>query len=135
SSGGVPGFSYWPSSPDPSRVRKVTPDGVVTTILAKAISGFSGDGGPATSAQLSGPGPVAVDRAGNLYIADLRNNRIRKVTPDGVIRTIAGNGIEGFAGDNGLATLAEIRPPLDLFVDSSNNVYILEDGTALVRKI
>ncbi len=119
---------------DPSRVRKVTPDGLITTILANTISGFEGDGGPATSAQLSSPGPIAVDAAGNLYIADYRNNRVRKVTPDGMIRTIAGNGIFGFAGDGGPAPSAEIRPPLDLFVDGSNNVYILQDDEH-VRKI
>jgi hypothetical protein len=120
---------------DPSRIRKVTADGLLTTIVANSISGFAGDGGPARFAQLAQPGPLAVDTAGNLYFADYVNNRIREVTADGVIHTIAGNGIQGFAGDGGPATSAEIDPPIDLFVDSLNNVYMLEDGTGRVRKI
>ena len=118
---------------DPGRVRKVTPEGVITTIVANNVSGFAGDGGQATSARLWQPGPIAVDTAGNLYIVDYGNNRVRKVTTGGVIRTVAGNGTRGFAGDGGPATAAAIRPPLDLVVDRSNNLYILEDG--LVRKI
>ena len=120
---------------DFSRVRKVTPDGIITTIVANTVSGYSGDGGPTKSAQLSGPGPIAVDAEGNLYIADYRNNRVRKVSADGVIRTVAGNGIDGSAGDGGPATSAQIKAPLDLAVDSLNNLYILEEGTQLVRKI
>jgi sugar lactone lactonase YvrE len=122
----------------PSSIRKVTPDGVIATIVANAVSGFSGDGGPASSAQLSAPGPIAVDSEGNLYIADYLNNRIRKVSADGVIQSVAGNGTQGFSarvGDGGPATSAEIRPSLDIVVDSSNNLYILEEGTGLVRKI
>lgn len=120
---------------DFSRVRKVTPDGIITTIAANTVSGYSGDGGPAVSAQLSQPGPIAVDAEGNLYIADYRNSRIRKVSADGVIRTVAGNGIDGSAGDGGPATSAQIKPPLDMAIDGANNLYILEDGTGLVRKI
>jgi len=120
---------------EPSSVRKVTPDGVISTIVGNTISGYSGDGGPATSAQLSQPGPIAVDTGGNLYISDYRNARVRKVSIDGTIQTVAGNGIDGFAGDGGPATSAQIRSPLDMVLDSSNNLYILEDGTGLVRKI
>jgi sugar lactone lactonase YvrE len=120
---------------EPSRVRKLTPDGVLTAIVGKTIRGYSGDGGPSTAAQLSGPGPIAVDTSGNLYIADLSNARVRRVSREGIIQTVAGNGIEGFAGDGGPATSAQIRPPLDLFVDSLDNLYILENGTGLVRKV
>src|ERR1035441_4942318 len=85
-----------------SRVRKVS-NGVVTTVAGSGGPGFGGDNGAATSAQLFFPSGVAVDSAGNLYIADSANNRIRKVS-NGVIATVAGNGTQGFSGDNGLAT-------------------------------
>ena len=113
-------------------VRKVTSNGVLTTIL-NTISGFAGDGGPATAAKLSGPGAVATDAGGNLYIADIRNGRLRKVTADGVISTIAGNGRYGLAGDGGPADSAETGLLRDVVIDSSDNIYIL-DGMR-VRKI
>jgi sugar lactone lactonase YvrE len=116
-------------------VHKMTPDGTITTILGNTITGFAGDGGPATSAQLSIPGAIALDKAGNLYIADPYNARVRKVGNDGVIRTIAGSGFPGFTGDGGPATFAEIGYPGlgDIFVDSSNNVYFSDSQR--VRKI
>jgi len=117
-----------------SPIRKVTPDGLITTIGGGTISGFAGDGGPATLAQVSNSlNGIAVDRAGNLYIADTRNGRVRKVTADGVISTIAGNGVNGSAGDGGPATSAQMKAPVDVFIDRFDNIYIL-DG-ALVRKI
>ncbi len=116
-----------------NRVRKVTPDGVINSILANTIGGFAGDGGPATSAKLSGPWAVALDAGGNLYIADTRNGRVRKVTPDGVISTIAGGGAFGVAGDGVPATSAEMRGVRDIFIDSSGNIYVLDD--IRVRKI
>ncbi len=90
-----------------NRIRKVTRDGVISTVAGNGIRGFSGDGGPATSAQLSYPSGVAVDTAGNLFIADYSNNRIRKVTPAGMISTAAGDGTPGFSGDGGPATSAQ----------------------------
>src|SRR5438067_1839147 len=78
--------------------------GIITTVAGSGTYGFSGDGGPATSAQLSGPYGVTVDVAGNLYIADVYGSRIRKVTAGGVISTVAGNGTYGFSGDSGAAT-------------------------------
>src|SRR5437870_12356406 len=80
--------------------------GVVTTVAGTGQAGFSGDRGLATTAQLNFPGGVAVDANSNIYIADLNNQRIRKVTPSGIISTIAGNGTPGFSGDAGLATRA-----------------------------
>lgn len=76
---------------------------IITTVAGNGTQGFSGDGGPATSASLSGPVGVALDGAGNLYIADRINDRIRKVNPAGIISTVAGNGIRGFSGDGGPA--------------------------------
>ena len=84
------------------RIRKVTPAGIISTVAGNGQSGFSGDGGPATSAQLSGlggGGAIAVDSGGNLYIADPGNNRIRKVDTKGTISTVAGNGASDFSGE------------------------------------
>src|SRR5262249_19006258 len=97
---------------DNQRIRKVTPDGVITTVAGNGTAGFNGDGGPAISAQLNSPWAVAVDTAGNLFITDNGNNRIRKVAPDGIITTVAGNGTTAFSGDGGPATSAGISLPL-----------------------
>src|SRR5262249_20621834 len=86
------------------RVRRVGPDGVITTVAGNDTPGFSGDGGPATAAQLSEPRGVAVGPDGSLFIADLGNRRVRRVGADGVITTMAGNGTPGFNGDGGPAT-------------------------------
>src|SRR5207237_3311298 len=83
---------------DIHRIRKITPAGVMTTVAGNGTGGFSGDGGSATSAQLFYPAGITVDAAGNLFIADTRNQRIRKVTPNGIITTVAGNGGAGCGG-------------------------------------
>jgi sugar lactone lactonase YvrE len=110
------------------RIRKVTPAGIITTVAGNGTPGFSGDGGLATTAQLSGPSAVAVDAAGNLYIADSSNNRIRKVTPAGVISTVAGNGssccLAPSGGLGGQATAAPIAYPVGIAVDGAGNLYI-----------
>jgi len=116
------------------RVRKVTPAGTISTVAGNGSFGFSGDGGPATSAALFGPDGVAVDSAGNLFIADSANARIRKVTPAGMISTVAGNGTLGFSGDGGPATSAELSGPLGVAVDSAGNLFIA-DGYTRVRKV
>jgi secreted PhoX family phosphatase len=117
-----------------NRVRKVTPSGVISTVAGNGFSGFSGDGGPTTSAQLS-PWEIAVDMAGNLFIADSDNNRVRKVTPGGVISTVAGNGASGFSGDGGPATAAQINSPTGLAVDMVGNLFIVEEHGYRVRKV
>jgi len=117
-----------------NRVRKVT-GGVISTSAGNGTAGFAGDGGPAVSGQLYFPAGVAVDGAGNLYIADTRNNRVRKVTADSVISTLSGNGTAGFSGDGGPANLAELYGPSDVVVDAAANVYILDRGNGTVRKI
>jgi len=99
------------------RIRKVS-NGVLTTVVGTGTLGFAGDNGPATYAELSAPNGVAVDPAGNLYIADTGNNRIRKVT-NGVITTVAGNGTAGLSGDNGPATNAQLNRPKGVAVDSA----------------
>jgi uncharacterized protein (TIGR03437 family) len=116
-----------------NRIRKVS-GGIVTTVAGGASAGFSGDNGPATSATLSKPLGVAVDAAGNLYIADSLNNRVRKVS-NGVITTVAGTGVIGFSGDNGPATSAELYLPWGLAVDSAGNLYIADEENHSVRKV
>ena len=109
----------------------------ITTFAGNGTSGFSGDGQPANTAVLSSPFAVAVDSAGNLYIVDNGNQRIRKVT-NGTINTVAGNGTSGFAGDGiagGAATSGEIRDPSGVAVDSSGNLYIADTNNSLIRKV
>jgi trimeric autotransporter adhesin len=117
------------------RVRKITSDGVITTIAGNGTSGFGGDGGKAASAQLSMPSGIAVDSAGNLYIADWGNNRIRKVTAEGVITTVAGNGKDGYSGDGGQAITARLSGPFGVAVDSAGNLYIADPGNHRIRKV
>jgi len=116
-----------------SRVLKVS-NGVVSTVVGNGMPGFGGDNGAATSAQLFFPSGVAVDTAGNLYIADSANNRIRKVS-GGVITTVAGNGTQGFSGDNGLATNAQLNFPSGVAVDSAGNLYLPEPYNNRIRKV
>ena len=116
-------------------VRKVAPDGIITTYAGTGTAGFSGDTGPATSAQLSQPQGVAVDAAGNLFIVDTSNSRVRKVTPGGIITTVAGNGLAGYTGDTGSATSASIRNPLGLAVDAMGDLFIADYGNNVVRKV
>jgi len=116
------------------RIRKVQ-GGVITTVVGTGTAGSAGDGGPAISAQLSYPIGVAVDGAGNLYIADQSNHRIRKVV-GGTIYTIAGNLTQGFLGDGGPATAAEMYWPQAVDVDSAGNtVWVADRGNYCVRKI
>jgi uncharacterized protein (TIGR03437 family) len=117
------------------RVRKVTPDGLVRTVAGTGVGGFSGEGGPATSAQLSFPFAVAVDGSGNVYISDQGNHRVRRVGTDGIIRTVAGNGTAAFSGDNGAATSASLDTPAGIAVDSAGNLYIADYNNARVRKV
>jgi uncharacterized protein (TIGR03437 family) len=97
--------------------------------------GYAGDGGPAASAELNVPVGVAVDNTGNLFIADPGNERIRRVTPTGVISTVAGNGVLGIAGDGGPATGAEINSPYGIAVGTGGKVYFSEGGAGSVRVI
>ena len=117
------------------RIRKVAANGVISTVAGSGTRGFGGDGGPAASAALDAPWHLTVDGAGNLHIADTRNHRVRKVTPDGVITTVAGNGAPGFSGDGGAATAARLRFPTDVAADSAGNIYVADGDTDRIRKV
>jgi len=117
------------------RIRKIAPGGSVSTVAGNGTAGFSGDGKPATSAQLNGPSGVAVDPSGTIYIADTNNNRIRVVTPDGLMYTLAGNGNAGFFGDGGMAIKAALHAPQGVAVDSLGNFYIADTLDQRVRKV
>ena len=114
-----------------NRIRKVS-NGVITTVAGNGSIGFSGDGVTATIASLSQPEDVAVDSAGNIYIVDTNNNRIRKVS-NGSITTVAGNGTLGFSGDGGPATAAQLSNPSSIALDAAGNIYIADQ--CRVRKV
>ena len=124
-------------------IRKVSIDtGIITTVVGNGVDAgsatgtFSGDGGPALLAGINHPNGIAVDGAGNLYIADTLNQRIRMVSAaTGIITTIAGTGTGGYSGDGGLATSAKIYNPAGLAVDSSGNVYFGETANNVIRKV
>jgi len=118
-----------------SRVRKVTPSGIATFVAGTGTPGFSGDGGPAAAAQLRNPFDIAIDAAGNLYIADAGNSRIRRVTTNGIISTVAGNGDPGFSGDRGPAVRAQLNNPRGIALDAAGNVYIADTGNGRIRKV
>ncbi len=118
-----------------NRIRKLTPSGIISTIAGNGTAGYSGDGGPATAAELYQPTGLVVDWSGNIYIADLYNNRVRMVTPSGTISTIAGNGTAGYSGDGGDATAAELNWPSCVAVDGSGNVYIGDENNSCVRMV
>jgi PKD repeat protein len=116
-----------------NRIRKVS-GGIITTVAGNGTWGYSGDGGQATSAQLKTPDGVAADGQGNLYIADVENNRIRKVS-GGIITTVAGAGTAGFSGDGGQATSAQLNSPEAVLVDGQGTMYIADAKNNRVRKV
>jgi hypothetical protein len=122
---------------DNNRIRKVTVStGIISTVAGDGAAGYSGNGGKATSAELNAPGGVAVDSAGNIYIADVLNNRIRKVTVStGDISTVAGDGTRGYSGDGGAATSAELFWPSGVTLDSAGNIYIADADNMRVRVV
>ncbi len=152
-------------------VRKVSPEGIITTVVrgnswdvaldgagglyianvsppyifklvrgganiaaGNGVAGFSGDGGPATSASLNFPLGIALDAAGNLYIAEQGNHRIRKVSPDGIINSVVGNGVARFSGDGGPATSASLNAPSSVKVDTIGNIYIADSHNSRIRQ-
>src|SRR4249919_3156833 len=117
------------------RVRKIAPNGLITTVAGNGSANASGDNGAAVNAGIPGPAGLVVDGSGNLYIADMINHRVRKVTLGGTITTIAGTGVAGYAGDFGQATSAALAAPSDVDMDAAGNLYINDFGNHAVRKI
>jgi trimeric autotransporter adhesin len=118
-----------------NRVRKISSSGIITTVVGNGQQGYSGDGGPATEAQLNSPLGVAMDAAGNLFIADTANNRVRKVSTTAIITTVAGNGQQGYSGDGGSALSAQLSGPSGLAVDAAGNLFIADNSNNRVRKV
>jgi len=112
-------------------IRKVTPAGVVTTLAGNGIAGFAD--GTGAAAQFNRPVAVAVDASGNVYVADANNNRIRKISPAGVVITLAGDGVAGYR--EGIGTAAEFNNPSGIAVDASGNVYVADRYNQAIRKI
>jgi uncharacterized protein (TIGR03437 family) len=118
-----------------NQILKVTQAGVVTVFAGTGNPGFGGDGGPATQAMLNQPAGIAFDSHGTMYVADSGNNRIRTITPDGNMHTIAGSGLPGFAGDGLTADFASFMGPLGVAVDAGGNVYVADTGNNRVRML
>jgi hypothetical protein len=124
------------SDADNHVIRKVNASGVISTIAGDGSNGSIGDGGPATAARFYTPFGLALDASGNMYIADHRNHKIRKIDmATGVVTTVVGTGTPASSGDGGPATAAEIEYPLGLAIDAGNNLYISEYNAGVIRKV
>src|SRR5205807_1540400 len=113
----------------------IKPDGNISTVVGNGAGGFSGDGGLATAASLNGAAGVILDAGGNIYVADHRNRRVRKVDTSGIITTFAGSGATNSFGDGGPATSAGLDKPTSVAVDGADNLYIADSVGAKVRKV
>lgn len=118
-----------------NRILKVDPSGILTVVAGTGKRGFFGDGGPATQAQLSSVHGMGVGPEGNLYISDMLNHRIRMVDENGIISTIAGTGEAGFSGDEGPATLAQLKQPHSIAFDSEGNLYVWDEFNFRIRMV
>jgi len=116
------------------RVRRITPDGIITTVAGTGLSRDSGDGGPAVQASFRSPSGIALGPDGSLYIADYAAHRVRRITSDGIITTVAGTGEWGYSGDGGPADLAQLSWPRDIVLGSDGSLYIA-DGNHLIRRV
>jgi len=117
------------------RVRRVDPNGIITTVAGSGSFGFSGDGGPATAAKFEDPRGVAVGSDGSLYISDSSNNRVRRVGPDGIITTVVGSASSGFSGDGGPATAASLNFPTGVAVGPDGSLYIVDTFNNRIRRV
>jgi len=118
-----------------SRIRRVAPDGTISTVAGTGTAGSTGDGGAATAAQLNRPIDVRIDGAGSIFIADVAAHRIRRITPDGIITTVAGTGTGGYSGDGGAATSAQLNGPVEVVPDAFGNLYIADSENHRVRRV
>jgi uncharacterized protein (TIGR03437 family) len=117
------------------RVRKVAPDGTISTVAGSGVRGDDGDGGPASQGRLMHPSGLAVDSHGAIYVADAEAHRVRRVSSDGTIATIAGTGLRGFSGDGGPATAAQLNRPVRVAVDAAGRVYIADEQNYRIRRV
>jgi DNA-binding beta-propeller fold protein YncE len=121
---------------DGNRIRKVNAaTGIITTIAGNGSQGYTGDGGLAINATVNSPMGICVDHIGNIYFADWMNNCIRKISTTGIITTVAGNGVFGFGGDGGQATLAQLKRPSGIAVDHLFHLYIADQGNYKIRMV
>jgi RHS repeat-associated protein len=127
--------SLYVSDANNERIRKIDRNGIITTIAGTGLAGFSGDGGPASQAQLSTPASLSIGPDGSIYFYDADNNRVRRITPDGIIHTVAGTGNAGFSGDGGPATQAQIASACFIKVGPDGSLYILEPNSQRVRRV
>lgn len=118
-----------------NRIRRLATDGTIATIAGTGAGGYAGDGGPAIAAELDEPSDVATTADGSLYVIDRANHALRRIGPDGVVTTVAGNGTPGFAGDGGVATSAKLHSPRDVAVREDGAVFIADGGNHRVRRI
>jgi hypothetical protein len=118
-----------------NRVRKISTSGIITTIAGTGEHDYNGDNIPATAAKIWGPNGMVFDKYGNLYIADVGNSRVRKVSTSGIITTVAGTGVEGYNGDNILAVDAQLGKPSALAIDDFNRLYIGDQINYRIRRI
>lgn len=121
-------------------VRKIDTNGIITTVAGNGTAGYSGDGGFATVAQVGYPKGIAIDNAGNLYVSQEGNSQVqgdcvRKIDVNGIITTIAGTGVQGYSGDGGLATAAQLWSPCGIKVDAADNLFIADYNNGVVRKV
>ena len=114
---------------------RVASDGTITRIAGTGAPGYSGDGGPANEAALNAPYDVHRDSQGNIYIADTSNHRIRKVSPHGIITTVAGIGEPGYAGDDGPATEAKLNKPYNILIDGKDRLLIADSNNHVIRRV
>jgi sugar lactone lactonase YvrE len=113
----------------------VSKEGIITTIAGTGEAEFNGDGKPALQCQIGEPCGVAVDQAGHVYIGDQVNNRVRVVTPSGMMHTVAGTGVQGYTGDGGAAASAQMSNPDIIAFDHEGNLYVPDYSNAVVRKL
>jgi trimeric autotransporter adhesin len=117
------------------RIRKVAPGGTITTVAGTGVQGYTGDGGQAISATLGRPVAVTLDVAGNLYYVDSVDQCVRRIDTNGIISTVAGNGVQAFSGDGGLAVSASLAFPLGIALDSKGNMYVADANNNRIRMI
>jgi streptogramin lyase len=132
-----PAGNVYVADPQNQRIRRIdAQSGIVTTVAGTGSAGFSGDGGPATSARLNYPKGTEIAPDGSLYIADNNNHRVRRVDlQTGIITTVAGTGSAGFSGDGGPATAAKLNEPRNIAFDSAGRLYIVDQNNGRIRRV